>query len=198
MKSLRLSENRLVTLIGLRTLVTLVQQRLSCLERLCVPRIDDRAMIVFANALVNDNTLRSFIIDNIGITGRGWVALADLLCNKSTIESICASNHTLERLKEYAQVQSENDNINAYLELNKNEDKVEVVRQKIIRYHFLDGESNVDKFVNMELNELPHVISWTGRNDIGLSLLFKLCRSMPALFDSDSKTKAGAKRKALH
>jgi len=197
LKSLRLSENRLVTLIGLRTLVTLVQQQLSCLERLCVPRTDDRVMVVFANALVDNNTLRTFIIDNIGITERGWGAFAHVLCNKSTIEGICTSNHTLESIKESGQWQVPND-INAYLELNKNENKAEVARQKIIRYHFLNGDSNIDKFVNMELNELPQVISWTGRNDVGLSLLYKLCRSMPALFDSDSKAKAGAKRKDLH
>lgn len=195
MKNLNVRMNRLITSIGLRTLFTLVQQQPTCLESLCVPRIDDGMMLVFANALVNNNTLRRFIIHDVSVTKQGWGSLADVLCNKSTIESICTSNHTLESIKESGQWQVPND-LHAYLELNKNENKSEVVRQKIIKYHFNYGESNIQKFVNMELNELPQVISWTGRNDIGLSLLYKLCRGMPALFDSDSKAKAGARQKA--
>lgn len=118
------------------------------------------------------------------------MALANVLCNKSTIESICASNHTLQWSGP-----SIPPDIKEYYKLNRNEDKIEVTRQKIIKYHFLNGESNIDKFVNMELTELPHAISWIGRNDAGASLLYTLCKSVPTLLDSESKAKAAECRK---
>ena len=78
-----------------------------------------------------------------------------------------------------------------YLELNKNDDKFDVARQKIIRYHFLNGEDNMQEFVSMELEVLPHAIGWTGRDDTGHSILYQLVRSMPSLFDYESmKAKA--------
>ena len=86
----------------------------------------------------------------------------------------------------------------ALLTLNKNDNEAEVVRQKIINYHFFKGEKNMEEFVDMELNVLPHVIAWTGRDNHGFSLLYCIVHSMPSLFDPDSKAAklaAGAKRK---
>ena len=81
--------------------------------------------------------------------------------------------------------------------MNANGNKAEVVRQKILQYHFLSGDDiNAEQFIDMEMAVLPHAISWIGRDDIGQPLLYSLFQSMPFLFDSDHKTKSmGDKRK---
>ena len=74
--------------------------------------------------------------------------------------------------------------MDSYLELNKSgDDKTEVARQKIIQYYFDNGDRNIQEIVDMELNELPHAIEWSGRNEAGLSLLYRLLRSVPFLFE---------------
>ena len=57
-----------------------------------------------------------------------------------------------------------------------------------------DDVVNVEPFLEMELNELPCAISWLGRDDIGLSVLYKLCKSLPDLFKK-SKMKVKVKTK---
>jgi len=193
LKLLRFVQNPLITIVGFRALATLVYRPNSCLENLDIsPAVGilDEVMLSFANALVNNNTMKSLYLGNsMNITYRGWTALSNVLCNKTDIESICASNHTLQIGPNIP------DDIKEYYELNKSEDKIEVARQKIIKYHFLNGESNIDKFVNMELTELPQAISWVGRNDAGFSLLYTLCKSVPTLFDSENKAKVAECRK---
>ena len=152
----------------------------------------------YSSALVNNATIETLLFQNTqNVTDRGWAALSNVLCNKTDIESVRTSNHTLQEV--CWSLEDAPYDLVSCLKLNKNEDKGEVTRQKIIKYHFLNGESNVDKFVNMELTELPQAISWVGRNDTGTSLLYKICQSVPTLFDSESKAKAaeGRKRKAV-
>ena len=72
-----------------------------------------------------------------------------------------------------------------------------LARQKIIKYHMLkDDGIDVGVFIGMELNKLPSAVSWMGRerDDIGLSVLYQLCKSLPCLFESNLKV-AGLKRK---
>ena len=73
--------------------------------------------------------------------------------------------------------------------MNENTNKVEVVRQKIIQYHFMDGEDNTETLVGMELEMMPSVIAWIGRDNIGFSLLYHLAKNLPCLFDSEDKQK---------
>ena len=117
-----------------------------------------------------------------------WNALSTILCDTSTIESIYFSNHTLR-----GGLYEANGDIASYLQLNENANKVEVARQKILRYHFKNGEDNIDELVDMELNVLPQVMSWMGRDYTGQSLLYSFIRSMPTIFDSESmQVKAAA------
>lgn len=96
-------------------------------------------------------------------------------------EGLYTSNHTLHEVYAHS-----SDDINVLLGMNKNKDKVEVARQKILRYYFLNGEDNIHEFVDMEMNVLPQTMSWMGRDYTGQSLLYSFIRSMPTLFDSDS------------
>ena len=88
--------------------------------------------------------------------------------------------------------------LDSYLRTNGNDNKSEVVRQKIIQYYFLKDNSinNIEEFVDMELEVLPHAIAWMGRDDIAFPLLYQIVKNTPWLFDSDSKAKLlGEKRK---
>ena len=99
------------------------------------------------------------------------------------------------------------DNLVSSLKLNKNEDKVEVARQKILQTHFSDDSPNMQDLLHMELEMMPTVIAWIGRPAhigwkgtyvSGLSAMFNLMRKVPDLFDSNAQKKlSGGKRKLL-
>ena len=92
--------------------------------------------------------------------------------------------------------------------MNWNDNKLEVARQKILQFHFTNGD-NIQEFVDMKLNVIPHAVAWMARggigetwygsHDTGHSLLYQLVKSMPSLFEFDSRAKgaaaAGKKRK---
>jgi len=100
------------------------------------------------------------------------------------------------------------DDLLSYLELNKNEDKGEVARQKILQTHFLDDHtSKIQELLDMELEMMPSTIAWIGRPNradwsgthvSGLSTMFNLMMRLPDLFDSSTvqkKSSTAVKRK---
>ena len=139
----------------------------------------------------------------------GWDALNNALCDNTSIESIICSNHTLQEINftqggyefqpfnpdeeeidsDYGSVQETRHSeamstMDSYLELNKSgDDKTEVARQKIIQYYFDNGDRNIQEIVDMEISALPYAIEWSGRNEASLSLLYRLLRSVPYLFE---------------
>ena len=125
--------------------------------------------------------------------------VSTLLCNKSSIMNTYNSNHTLHRFCEYLP-----DEQDSYLKLNRNEDKVEVARQKILQIHFSDdATTNIQEFLDMELEVIPTAIAWMGKplpigwrgtKVSGLSTMYNLMRRLPDLFDSSAQKKS-AKRK---
>ena len=56
---------------------------------------DDERAIDFASALVNDTSLEPLSLHRDDLTERGYNYLVDVMCNKSSIESIYDSNHIL-------------------------------------------------------------------------------------------------------
>ena len=168
--------------------------------------INDEVTIVFANALVNNTDLQSLQFDqNRVITVRGWTALANTLCSKGSIDSMYTSNHTLRSVtwkdgtpegQEFIwSIMNLPNDLRSSLRLNQNDNKSEVARQKILKCHFSNGESNVEVFVSMDMKVLPHAISWIGRDVDGL-LLYNLLQSMPTTLDSHSRADAvSGKRK---
>ena len=158
--------------------------------------------MTLGNALANNKTLQKLQIGDCGhITARAWDVLSTLLCNKSSIESIYSSNHTLQSITWGNYTNFPSPPVLFLLAMNEDEDKVEVARQKILRY----GDINMEEFVDMELGVLPHAIAWIGRDFGGLvemRLLYRLVKSVPFLFDfHDGKAKAkqrmGGKRKRV-
>lgn len=161
------------------------------------------SVTALVSALQYDSVLHSLLMINTvehGITRRSWQVLLNTLCNKSSIDALYTSNHTLYDIgwlgdEDELHVPEE---LVSFLELNKNDDKGEVARQKIIQYHFLNGDSNIIEFVDMEMKVSPQALAWVGRNNSGHSLLYRICQSTPSLFDTESKAKAtGTKRKHI-
>jgi len=222
MKYLNLGHNPLVTPAGWQALAGYLQSPNFALEELHLDEnnINDDTMITFANALSHNKTLKVLNLyqddntdedDNELITHRGWEAVSSLLCNKSSIMDTYNSNHTLHRLGDHDEYYAYPldripNHLAESLELNKNKDKVEVARQKILQTHFstenIDA-SHIQEFLDMELQVLPPVIAWIGRPTdddwigkrvSGLSTMFNLVRRLPDLFDS-SPQKKSMKRK---
>ena len=134
--------------------------------------VDDDTLIAYSNALVQNSTLTFLNLDACVdidededdddddlITDRSWEAFSTLVCNKTSIMDTYNSNHTLRDLCDDIP-----DYLESYLELNKNEDKTEVARQKILQTHFSTCDStNIQELLDMELEMMPAAISWIGR-----------------------------------
>ena len=181
--------------------------------------ITDEVMISIASALVNNISLKQLgWCHQERVADRGWSALMNTLCNKTTIETICNSNHTLLRVGIISPGK-----VNKLTRLNNGTNKAEVARQKIIRHYFLEGKgSNIHKIMRMDLVVLPHVIECFGKQemevskgtyasarcsngqgtkytikvDSGFEVLYRLARGMPSLFDTSGKV-VGGKRKRM-
>ena len=100
-----------------------------------------------------------------------------LLCNISTINDIINSNHGISFLCMGNFDPMGNGNVEQLrqcLELNRNEDKAEVIRNKILRFYFV-GEYDVSPLAKMSLSVLPEVISQIG-GDNKHSAIYRLLR----------------------
>ena len=108
------------------------------------------------------------------------MAIANVLCNKTSIVSIYSSNHTPQEF-----FHRENDlpkDLISCLRLNQNNNKNEVVQQKCVLDHLFNGDGNSQDFFEIQLIVSPLFIPWVGRDIAGYSLLYRLFRSMPSLF----------------
>ena len=72
------------------------------------------------------------------------------------------------------------------------------VWDKIIYFYFEDG-IKVKELLEFELNVLPYVIAWIGRDIHGVSLLNELVKGVPSLFDLKAHVRgSAAKRQRMH
>jgi hypothetical protein len=99
-----------------------------------------------------------------------------LLCDPTSIESICNSNHILEDVDP-----SKSEYLFDLLKLNKNVDKALVVRDKILKYYFV-GDFDVTPFAMMPVSVVPEVISRI-RSVTKQSAIFRLLQCIPELSD---------------
>jgi len=225
---LYLGANRLVSPTGWGALTSPLQSPSCALEELYLDgnKISDDTLTAFKSALGDNRTLKRLSLslerctmdedasdnedDNEEFTERGWEALSSLLCNKTSIIDTYTSNHTLQYVcRGYAVDLTLPGDLASSLELNRNKDKAEVARQKILQTHFSTKDCDSSKLqvlLDMELEMMPTTIAWIGRpthNDwnwtsvSGLSLLYNLMRRLPDIFDPSAQKKkpVGGKRK---
>jgi len=221
LKCLNLSGNDLVSPTGWLALSDYLQSPNFALEELDLNynNINDNMVAAFSSALANNKTLQRLCLeeedsnedddeDEYEYITRGWSAITTLLCNKSSIMNTYNSNHTLCDVNTLSDFRP--DDLESYLKLNKNEDKVEVARQKILQTHFSsedDATSNIQELLDMELEVMPTAIAWIGRptpinwtgtSVSGLSLLYNLTKRVPDLFDSNTQNEKQCAGKRKH
>jgi len=225
---LYLGANRLVSPTGWEALTSPLQSPSCALEELYLDgnKISDDTLTAFKSALGDNRTLKRLSLerctmededasdnedDNEDFITRGWEALSSLLCNKSSIIDTYTSNHTLQYVGPgYAVDLTLPGDLASLLELNRNKDKAEVARQKILQTHFSNSDSSkIQELLNMELEVMPIAIAWIGRptrddwnwnwrSVSGLSLMYNTMRRIPDLFDDSNTQKkkpVDAKRK---
>jgi len=215
LKRLDLGMNRLITPTGWQAFTGYLQRPNIALEDLDLAsnKVNDDTVVGLTSVLTHNKTLKRLCLhdctdedDNELITERGWQAASNLLCNTTSILDTYNSNHTLRIFG--GDIADSIRDLTSQSTLNRNEDKVEVARQKILQTHFSDSDdtSKMQEFLDMELEVMPSVIAWIGRptsinwkgtNVSGLSVMYNLLRRIPDLFDSSSaqKKSGGSKRK---
>jgi len=120
-----------------------------------------------------------------------------LLCDTTSIESICLSNHTLIELQPFAESEVRFDVFSEQevkfgiivdsLRLNRNSNKNRVIREKISRYYFV-GNFDVSPFVKLPVSVVPSVLGMIkGKKLDRQSAIFRLLKSIPDLCNVGSR-----------
>ena len=153
----------------------------------CNHSITSSGWLNFFEVLLNGNrSLEMLIIDPDGLTDECWNTMSSALCDSSNIESIYWSNHIFYNIciRNYQGVPG---NVMSLLEINANQDKAQVVRQKILKYHFSGGSANIHIFSEMPESMMPYVLEWIGHNNLGYSLMHTVIRDFPTLLGNCNK-----------
>lgn len=190
--TLWIGDLRSITNIGWTSLSNALQHEQCMLKHISLfdIRVNDDMLSLFGNALAHNNRLEDILLDinEDSTISRRWTVLFNALCDTSSIYATFASNHTIRHI-----CYENNDDhlpadIQSLLTLNRDCDsKFEAARMKILLHHMLDDGVNVDALVDMEVGVIPYAIDWIGKEDIGHPVLYKLCQSLPSLFECNKK-----------
>ncbi len=149
---------------------------------------NDEAIISFATMLANNTSLSKLKIGGRQFSDRIWVAFSRVLCDCSCVQSTYLSNHTLHTLTIceglfWFTPMVVPENLVRLLQMNTNEDKVILAREKIIAYHFSGSNVDIEAFAAIARPILPRAMEWIGRDLVGFSLMYHITRGIPALFE---------------
>ncbi|KAL7481381.1 hypothetical protein ACHAW6_007066 [Cyclotella cf. meneghiniana] len=113
-----------------------------------------------------------------------WSMVENWLCDKSSIDATYTSDHSLQVLELKSNDCGLNMPIDIYslLQMNRGCIKSAVARRKILRVHFNDDltmEKLEEKNIG-DLKMLPHVLSWMGKEDAELSVIYCFLRQVPS------------------
>ena len=145
-------------------------------------QVNDGAMLDFIHALEDNTYLRELRVGTIYDPLHSLDNhLISALCDATTISSIYRSNHTLCDIDfEYSGWEGDSD-LDLLLDMNKDDDKNSVFRKKLLRV-FSDVNNIGRSFGTMDTAIIPYAIECIGRDALGYSVMFDLCRGMPELF----------------
>jgi hypothetical protein len=148
----------------------------------------------FFRLLKNNTSLRKCKMIGLNmnaVRGMGVIeALSNTLCDRTSIESTFNSNHILERAElSFRHIPA----IEPLLKMNENADKIEVARQKIIKYYLLT-DNNLHELGRMDVGLLPRVLEFVDKYEP--TRLYEIVRIIPSLVQNIKKTtEARGKRK---
>jgi hypothetical protein len=117
---------------------------------------------------------------------QGWDTFARSLCDSSSIANVCTSNHSLYRLWEFHWNSAEvvPSKIQSLLRMNRNKNKAEVVRTKLMKHYFSKASNVEQTFANFTTTMMPDAIGWVGSDRLGFSTMYRLIGSTPWLLES--------------
>jgi len=219
--------NSSITTIGWQSLSSIVRGPHSGLQEINLAgndSFDDDATIAWVKALEESRNTRLRVFWLGGhdyVTSRGWKAITNLVCNKTSIDTVYDSNHTLTNISNNMGVREEMMKcdvpedcyriLRRCMDLSSNFGALtkESAKRKIIELYFMEGEANMKDLLDLDLIVLPHMIASIGFKkapsgycynlDMARgrqSLLYQLFRAWPLLCDVKSNSKvAGGKRK---
>jgi hypothetical protein len=153
---------------------------------------DDDWVSLVSESLVGNRKLKTLFIHARGLKASKRFEGEKLLCDVSSIEKICNSNHTIENFHIFLE---HSPKLKQYLLLNRNEDKDQVIRDKVRQFYFV-GKFDVSSFVNMPLSVIPKVISRIDGKD-KQSAIYRLLKCIPELCNNSehkSSNQPGKKR----
>jgi len=196
LEELDLSINNSITTVGWQALASLFFNTKSSIRSIDISNendsFDDDAAIAWANALSISKNAKLEILQFIPlvITARGWSALENLVCNKTSVDSMYDSNHILQLKWPYylngdvldiglpsiliyeeemfALCEQVPRGMKLYQEFQQNciiltmWAASNVALYKIIHYYFMRGEANMKELLDMELNAMVHAIARIG------------------------------------
>ncbi len=143
------------------------------------PQIDDSVMICFSGALIGNTSLSTIWISGYEISEAGRRALANCLCDKSSLINTFHSNHTLQSFcYSNPDPNLRNSDLFFLLGMNRSKNKAEVTRKKILATHFGDDDACIRIFAPMAAPTLPTALSWIGRDRQEYSIMYHLLHSM--------------------
>jgi hypothetical protein len=145
------------------------------------PQMDDSVIICFADALIGNTSLSELSFHGYELSDVSRCALANTLCDKSSLVNTFLSNHTLQSIW-YVHYHRD---LQSLLVMNRYKNKFEVARKKILATHFGDIDASVRTiFVPMPVPMLPTALSWIGRDRREYSLMYHFLHSMSWPLDS--------------
>ena len=216
-KSVSLTGNDAITLVGLQGLLQCMRNPDSSLEDLTLSNcgINDEGVAVIMEKVAQSVSLKRLDLScNVWITSTGLLTIIDalfncelylehiflngnhgiVLCDKSSINNTFYSNHTLQSII-YIWPERFWENLDYLLNMNENENKVEVAREKILNSHFTGEAVDIGVFARMPEALLPHAIEWIGRDRLGFSLMYQFVGGYPLDFSDYNSSRAAKKLK---
>ena len=146
-------------------------------------RMNDDDVRCFITALSNNSSLVELSICGLANVSQSSLdPLVHVLCDKTSIASVCNSNHTLSLFRYTFGAETKHPReLASLLELNKNKDKAEVVREKILTSSVINEDNVVHEFGLMPVTVFPSLIEWIGRDRLGYSVMHSLVQGFPSL-----------------
>ena len=163
--------------------IPLLQDPNTILEELILVSFNYDALITneeleaLTDALATNNTLKRLWL--CGVNG-GYAAFTRILCNKSSILSTYQSNHTLNMLNGNMFLPEE---LTSLLQINKENNKNQAARLKIIKTHFSGNDIKMEPFTKIAVSVRPHAIAWMAKD----MHLYEFLRAMPSLLEKGRK-----------
>lgn len=168
LKVLDFNRNRIGS-IGCEALATLLStgSNLSAIG-LQSNNVNDEGVNILVNSLVGNTKLQQLILaDNHIDPSLTRSVFSNLICNKSNINSIFSSNHTLSQLKlPESFPQQMKEELETLVKMNANANKSKVAMMKIINNHPNIEVSELftwDKKGEQTLKSLPYMLAWFER-----------------------------------